>query len=159
MRNKVQFSCCSPFMQERYRDCKNVSSVAGGACSARACNCRYAVSLSDCSASFASLNVSLYSFSFTGSLVLLPLGANQGVLRLTEGQELRITCMHRGGGAVELRWIGRAIRQGRATVTRHEPNRSKLHIGALIADDNGTYVCLFANEAATVEIIVHSEYV
>lgn len=58
LRKKHLFSCCPPFKQERYQNCKNVSFVAG-ACGVRACNCRYAVSLmSDCSASFASLNVS-----------------------------------------------------------------------------------------------------
>ena len=155
MRTKVQISCCSPFIQERYRVCKNVSFVAGVACSVRMYDCRYAVSLSDCSAFFASLNVSLYHFSFTGSLVLLP----PGTIRITEGQRLRITCIHRGSGAGDrFRWVGPAVGQGRARATRHG-DRFKLRFSPLIEDDNGTYVCLLDNEAATVEIIVHSEYV
>ena len=146
-------------MQERYRVFKNVSSVAGVACSVRMCNCRYAVSLSDCSASFASLNVSLYSFSFSGSLIVQPPGPNQSVLRVTEGRELLITCIYRGSGAGDrFRWVGPAVGQGRARATRHG-NRFKLRFSPLIEDDNGTYVCLLNNEAATVEIIVHSEYV
>ena len=104
-------------------------------------------------ASFASLNVSLYSFSFTGSLIVQPLG----IIRRTEGEALRITCIHDGSGAGEWRWIGPAVPR-RASVTR-EPNRSRLHFSALSEEDNGTYVCLFANEAATVEIIVQSECV
>ena len=160
LRKKHLFSCCPPFKQERYQDCENVSFVAGGACGVRACNCRCAVSLSDCSASFAPLNVSLYPFSFTGSLVIQPPGTSQSVLRVTEGEELRITCIHRGSGAGgQLSWLGPAIRQGRATATRRGSNRARLRFSPLIAEDSGTYVCLLANEAATVKIIVHREYV
>ena len=116
--------------------------------------------LSDCSASFASLNVSLYSFSSTGSLIVQPPGPGQSVLRVTEGRELQLTCIYRGSGAEgELTWAGPAVRQGRARITRSGPNRSRLEFSPLSSSDNGTYVCLFANEAATIEIIVHSEYV
>ena len=98
-------------------------------------------------------------FFFTGSLTIQPLGTSQGVLRVTEGEELLITCRYRGSGAGgRFRWVGPGVGQGRATTTRHR-SKSKLHFSPLIADDNGTYVCLFANEAATVEIIVQRECV
>ena len=99
-------------------------------------------------------------FFFTGSLTIQPPGTSQGVLRVTEGDELLITCIYRGSGAGgQLNWLGPAVRQGRATATGRRSNRVRLRFSPLIADDSGTYVCLLANEAATVEIIVHSEYV
>ena len=103
----------------------------------------------------------MYPFSFTGSLTVQPPGPNQSVLRVIEGRELLITCTHRGrgsGAGDRFRWVGPGVGQGRARATRHG-NRFKLRFSPLIAEDNGTYVCLFANEAATVEIIVHREYV
>ena len=102
----------------------------------------------------------MYPFSFTGSLIIQPPGTSQGVLRVTEGEELRITCVYHGSGAVgRLRWIGPAVSQGRARITHSGQNSSRLEFSPISALDNGTYVCLFANEAATIKIIVHCEYV
>lgn len=154
MHLRIKEGCSSSsFKQERYQVCKNVCSVAvgGGAC---VWNCRYAVSLSDRSPCFPSLYASLCLSSFTGRLIIHP----PDIIRQTEGEPLSVTCIYRGSGTGELgRWIGPAVPR-RARVMRGS-SKSILHFSELIAEDNGTYVCLFGNEAATVEIIVHSEYV
>ena len=156
LRNKEGCSSAS-FKQERYQVCKNVCSVAvaGGTC---VWNFRYAVSLSDCSPCFPSLYASLCLSSFTGRLAIQP----ADTIRRTEGQALRITCKYRGesGGAGNWSWVGPAVWQGRAIITHdHRRKQSSLHLNPLRAEDNGTYVCLCGRQAATVEIMVYSEYV
>ena len=156
---------CSSFKQERYRVCKNVCSiaVACGASSACVYNCRYAVSLSDCSPCFPSLYASLCLSSFTGRLIIQPPGINRGALQQTEGQTLKITCRYQYGsgrsGAGNWTWYGPAVREGRAII-RHGDGKSILRVNALSAEDNGTYICLCSSQgqAATVDIMVHSEY-
>ena len=154
MHLRIKERCSSSsFKQARYQVCKNVCSIfaVGGAC---VWNCRYAVSLSDRSPCFASLYASLCLSSFTGRLIVQP----PGTIRRTEGEAFRVTCIYRGSDTGELgRWIGPAVPR-RARVTRGS-SRSVLRFSELSAEDNGTYVCLFGSEAATVEIIVHSEYV
>ena len=145
----------SSFKQERYQVCKNVCSIfaVGGAC---VWNCRYAVSLSDRSPCFASLYASLCLSSFTGSLTVRP----ADTIQQTEGQALQITCKYLGsGGAGNWSWVGPAVWQGRAMIT-HKRKESVLRLNPLHAEDNGTYVCLCGSQgqAATVDIIVHSEY-
>ena len=156
MHLRIKERCSSSsFKQERYQVCKNVCSIfaVGGAC---VWNCRYAVSLSDRSLCFASLYASLCLSSFTGSLTVQP----PGTLRQTEGRALQITCKYRGGsgGAGNWSWVGPAVWQGRAMIT-HKRKESVLRLNPLHAEDNGTYVCLCGSQAATVDIIVHSEYV
>ena len=152
-RNKEGCSSAS-FKQERYQVCKNVFSiaVAGGTC---VWSCRYAVSLSDRSPCFASLYASLCLSSFTGRLAIHP----PGTLRETEGQTLQITCRYYGnGGAGNWSWVGPAVWRGRAIITHdHRRRESILSLNPLHAKDSGTYVCLCGSQAATVEIIVHSE--
>ena len=147
----------SSFKQERYQVCKNVCSIfaVGGAC---VWNCRYAVSLSDRSPCFASLYASLCLSSFTGRLIVRP----ARTVRQTEGRALQITCKYRGGsgGAGNWSWVGPAVWQDRAIITHdHRRKESVLSLNPLRAEDNGTYVCLCGSQAATVEIMVHSEYV
>ena len=159
MHLRIKERCSSSsFKQERYQVCKNVCSIfaVGGAC---VWNCRYAVSLSDRSLCFASLYASLCLSSFTGSLIVRP----AGTIRQIEGRALQITCKYYGngrGGAENWSWVGPAVWQGRAMIT-HRPRRkeSVLRLNPLRAEDNGTYVCLCGSQAATVDIIVHSEYV
>lgn len=162
MHLRIKEGCSSSsFKQEKYQVSKNVCSrsiAVGGASSTCVCNCRYAVSLSDCSPCFASLYASLCLSSFTGRLVVRP----PGTLRQTEGQTLQITCKYRGGsgGAGNWSWVGPAVWQGRAIITHdHRRKQSSLHLNPLRAEDNGTYVCLCGRQAATVEIMVYSEYV
>ena len=151
LRNKEGCSSSS-FKQERYHVCKNVCTIAvAGAC---VWNCRYAVSLSDRSPCFASLYASLCLSSSTGSLTVRP----PGNIRITEGQAFSVTCTYRGSDTGALwSWIGPAVPR-RARVMRGS-SQSVLRFSEVIAEDSGTYVCLFGSEAATIEIIVHSEYV
>ena len=76
-----------------------------------------------------------------------------------DGQALNITCRYHGSGAGNLTWIGPAIRQHRARIISREQYQLDLQFSALSVEDNGIYVCLFVNEAATIDIIVESEYV